>query len=154
MRFSPAQVLGIALVADHINRQNNYEEMVDRLQDHIDRWKKSIQRLENAQDKIRKNIYDNNERLLKAKSFLIRMSEQKTQDWLQRQKSIAARLDHSRSLDAAEKVRKHNESIENANERIHRYEQWIYEGNRNLQDIYRKISDIEQKIHSAQSKIR
>lgn len=154
MRFSPAQILGIALVADHINRQSNYEEMVDRLKGHIDRWKKSIQRLESAQDKIKRNISCNKERILKANSFLNRISDMNTQDWLQRQEVIASKPEHPRRFEAAEKIRKHNENINGTKERIRRYEQWIDEGNRSFQDISEKISDIERKIRSAQSKIR
>lgn len=34
--------VGVALLCDYANRRDNYNEMVERLEDHIDRWENNI----------------------------------------------------------------------------------------------------------------
>ncbi|CAH0498478.1 hypothetical protein [Novosphingobium sp. CECT 9465] len=148
------KAVGLFLLFDHMQRSNNYHEMVDRLNGHISRWEDSISRLESTQSRISDSIHSNKERLAKAEGFLERQLSPPSQEWAQRQEKIATT--HSREerrAEAAAKLLDYRNRVASAEQRIVKLRSWIAEGESRCSDISRKISDIEYKIRNARSKI-
>lgn len=146
--------LGLYLLDDYLTRQNNYEEMTERLRGHIDRWERNIEKIENAKLRVRNNINLNREKLEKAENFLNKLESDKTTNWLDKQK-WASIHHHSEKIrrSAQETIDKHNEKLNSVVEQILKLESWIQEGENKLHSMNSSIYDLEQKISSARSRI-
>lgn len=142
------------LAVDYINRRDNYDEMVERLEEHISRWERNIEKIENSKDKIRENINNNRASLAKAGKFLINLESEKSIEWYEKQKWAS---EHHRSEKVRESalnnITEHDEKLRSVKKRIDRLNSWIEEGKERVESMNSSIEDLESKISSANSKI-
>lgn len=146
--------LGLYLLDDYLTRRDNYNEMVQRLQDHIDRWENKIRKIEDAKSRVERNIRVNKEKLDKAEYFLSGLESEKTINWLDKQKWASINHPSEKVRESAlENIKSHNKKLASVHEQIFRLESWIEEGKNQLNSMDSSIYDIESKIRSAQSRI-
>ncbi len=148
------RLFALALVVDHMNRRNNYEERIERIEGNISRWESSLSRLQDAIDRTRSRIESNESRYEKSLNFRDRLSSPSTLDWLSRQehKAINHRLDEVRR-EASNKIADHEAKVRDVEQQLERIRGWISDDERKLKDMRYKRSELECKISSARSSI-
>lgn len=150
--------LGLALVlldyTNRRNRRNNYDEMVERLESHIYRWKGNIEKIRSAKERVEKNVENNEERLSKAKRFFHNLNSEKSVNWYEKQKRVSENHKFEKvRASALKNITGHEEKLESVEKQIYRLKSWIEDGEERIESMKDAILDIEGKISSANSRI-
>lgn len=146
--------IGAALLLDYANRRDNYNEMVERLEGHIERWENNISKIKDAQIRVNENIDNNKEKLQKAENFYDKLHSTTTQKWLEKQEWAAYNHKSDNVQESArENIKQHCEKVESVESQISRLKSWINEGYEKLDSMNNSINDLEDKIYSANNKI-
>lgn len=145
----------LAVVLDHFQRQDNYQEMHDRLTANMRRWSDQLDKNADAIDRTEGNLARNESRLRKTVEFLDRLDSPATREWLERtERNAKEHRNPDARLAASQKLKDHYAKVADARVTLDRTQGWIKEGRSKLKILESRKDELDSKISNASAKLR
>lgn len=145
----------LAVVLDHFQRQDNYEEMHERLTGNIRRWGEQLDRNAEAIDRAESNLAKNESRVRKTVEYLDRLDSPATREWLERtERNAREHRNPEARLAASQKIKDHYAKVADARVTLERTHGWIKEGRSKLKNLESRKDELDSKISNASAKLR